>query len=84
MADACCGGDTVVEPLEVAAAREEPPVRLRDVSELRRAAVAGVLLVLAFAAEWIAHLTVVALILFWAALLVGASTFVPGTLRRLA
>lgn len=84
MADACCGGGTVVEPLlEVAAAREEPPVRLRDVSELRRAAVAGVLLVLAFAAEWIAHLPVVALILFWAALLVGASTFVPTTLRRL-
>lgn len=84
MADACCGGDTVVEPLEVATARDEPAVRLRDVSELRRAAVAGVLLVLAFAAEWLAQAHVVAQILFWAALLVGASTFVPGTVRRLA
>ncbi|MDO5684159.1 MAG: cation-translocating P-type ATPase [Propionibacteriaceae bacterium] len=85
MADGCgCDHDDDVEPLEVADAQQQPQVRLRDISELRRAAVAGVLLIIAFALEGLAHLPIAALIAFWAALVVGASTFVPGTLRRLA
>ncbi len=80
MSDACCGDDEA-RPGEEAGERE--PERLWEVSELRAAAAAGMLLVGALTAGWVGSDTV-ALLLNAAALLVGASTFVPETLRRLA
>lgn len=81
MSDACgCGHDAPPSGDE-SAARE--PERLWDVSEIRFAAVSGVFLL----ASWIASLAgavpMLVLALEVAALLAGAYTFVPSTLRRL-
>ena len=82
MSDACgCGND---EPTaEGAEENEHEPERLVDVSELRAAAVAGVLLLGGYAAGWAGGPDLLGRVALWAALLVGASTFVPSTLRRL-
>ena len=78
MSDACgCGSDS--KPGE---AGEREPERLWEVSELRAAAVAGVLLAAGLIASR-AGAAGVDVVVNVAALLVGASTFVPGTLRRL-
>ena len=83
MTDACCGNDEPrndddVEP------QEHEPERLWEVSELRFAAAAGVFLIAGFLAglnnspEWaVTSLNGIALAL-------GAWTFVPSTLKRLA
>ncbi|NNM47829.1 heavy metal translocating P-type ATPase [Knoellia koreensis] len=83
MSDACgCGHD---EPTtEGAEESEHEAERLVDVSELRAAAVAGVLLLAGYATGWAGGPDLLGQVLLWAALLVGASTFVPSTLRRLA
>ncbi|MBW0088819.1 cadmium-translocating P-type ATPase [Pseudonocardia sp. KRD-184] len=83
MSDACgCGGD---EPSAKGDAGEErEPERLWEVSELRAAAVAGVLLAASLVVGWSGGPDLVELALQLAALGVGAWTFVPSTLRRLA
>ncbi|MFF9018139.1 heavy metal translocating P-type ATPase [Streptomyces sp. NPDC014870] len=78
MADACCATDA---PRAVSAAEAvaTPPVAaVWRVRELQAAAASGVLLLLSLflPAPWSTGAT-------WAALLVGAATFVPGTLRGL-
>ncbi|MBF6439584.1 heavy metal translocating P-type ATPase [Nocardia cyriacigeorgica] len=80
MSDACgCGHD---EP--TGEAEEHEPEKLWQVSELRAAAVAGVLLVAALVVGWTGGPGPVELVLEIAALAVGAYTFVPSTLKRLA
>ncbi|WP_043735992.1 MULTISPECIES: heavy metal translocating P-type ATPase [Nocardia] len=83
MSDACgCGHD---EPTgENGEAEEREPEKLWEVSELRAAAVAGVLLVAALIVGWTGGPRLVELGLETAALLVGAYTFVPSTFKRLA
>ncbi|WP_043737288.1 heavy metal translocating P-type ATPase [Nocardia asiatica] len=81
MSDACCGPD---EPTSGSGEVEErEPEKLWEVSELRAAAVAGVLLVAALITGWAGGPRAVELSLEAAALLVGAYTFVPSTLKRL-
>ena len=77
MSDACCGHDApgVGDPPEAE--------RVWDVSELRAAAVAGVLLAGALVSWWVDAPRWVVLALQASALLAGASTFVPSTLKRL-
>jgi cation-transporting ATPase G len=86
VSDACgCGPDEPrvdAETGEVVAERE--PERLWEVSELRAAAVAGVLLGASLIVGWTGGPGPVELALQVAALAVGAWTFVPSTLRRLA
>ncbi|MEU4710829.1 cation-translocating P-type ATPase [Nocardia salmonicida] len=82
MSDACgCGHD---EPTADGEGEEREPEKLWEVSELRAAAVAGVLLVAALIVGWTGGPRPVELGLEIAALLVGAYTFVPSTLKRLA
>ena len=82
MSDACgCGHD---DPVNEAAETEGEPERLWEVPELRAAAVAGVLLVGGYAVGWFDGPAVLKELLLWAALGIGACTFVPSTLRRLA
>ncbi|MEV0768530.1 heavy metal translocating P-type ATPase [Nocardia salmonicida] len=82
MSDACgCGHD---EPTADGEAEEREPEKLWEVSELRAAAVAGVLLVAALIVGWTGGPGPVELGLEIAALLVGAYTFVPSTFKRLA
>jgi cation-transporting ATPase G len=82
VSDACgCGSDEPRGTEEKAEERE--PERLWEVRELQAAAVAGVLLLGGLIAGW-AGSSVTALAFNVAALLVGAYTFVPSTLRRLA
>jgi cation-transporting ATPase G len=57
--------------------------RLWHVSELRAAAIAGALLAGAFVSGWADAPRSVALVLQALALVIGASTFVPSTLKRL-
>ena len=81
MSDACgCSHD---EPDVGQEDLEEEPQRLVDVHELRAAAVSGVLLLAGYVTGWSGGPYAVEQVLLWAALLVGASTFVPTTLRRL-
>ena len=79
MSDACCGDD---KP-ETAAEEAEEAVGFWQVTEIRAAAVAGVLLL----TGWVLSLTGgpewLRLVLEIGALLVAAWTFVPSTLRRL-
>ncbi len=82
MSDACgCGHD---EPTADGETEELEPEKLWEVSELRAAAVAGVLLVAALIVGWTGGPRPVELGLEIAALLVGAYTFVPSTFKRLA
>ncbi|MFF5035618.1 heavy metal translocating P-type ATPase [Nocardia salmonicida] len=82
MSDACgCGHDETTGDGE---AEEREPEKLWEVSELRAAAVAGVLLVAALIVGWTGGPRPVELGLEIAALLVGAYTFVPSTFTRLA
>ncbi|MGH3520592.1 MAG: heavy metal translocating P-type ATPase [Haloechinothrix sp.] len=82
MSDACgCDHD---EPRTDEANDEHEPERLWQVSELRFAAVSGVYLLAALIAGWADAARPVELTLEAVALAVGAWTFVPATLRRLA
>ncbi|MFI7190033.1 heavy metal translocating P-type ATPase [Nocardia nova] len=81
MSDACCGHD---EPGENGEPEEREPKKLWQVSELRAAALAGALLLAALISGWADAPRAATLGLEAAALLVGASTFVPSTLKRLA
>jgi len=76
-----CGCD---EPRSEGEETEHEAERLVDVSELRAAAVAGLLLLGGYATGWAGGPDLLGQVLLWAALLVGAWTFVPSTLRRLA
>jgi cation-transporting ATPase G len=81
VSDACGCDEPTTEGAEE---NEQEAERLVDVSELRAAAVAGVLLLAGYATGWAGGPDLLGQVLLWAALLVGASTFVPSTLRRLA
>ncbi|GAA3845266.1 heavy metal translocating P-type ATPase [Amycolatopsis tucumanensis] len=81
MSDACgCGHD---EPATGEEAEEHEPARLWQVKELQFAAVSGVFLLAALIAGWAGAPRPVELVLEVAALLAGAYTFVPSTLKRL-
>ncbi|WNB84747.1 heavy metal translocating P-type ATPase [Cellulomonas sp. ATA003] len=82
MSDACGCGDDETTPAGKDAEEHEAE-RFWQVKELQFAAVAGVLLLGALIAGAQDQPTV-QLALNWAALLVGAWTFVPSTIRRLA
>ncbi|MCC9185743.1 heavy metal translocating P-type ATPase [Mycolicibacterium mageritense] len=78
MSEACgCGSDDRDED-------EREPERLWEVSELRAAAAAGVLLLAGYVVGWADGPRPVEVSLYALALAVGAWTFVPSTLRRLA
>ena len=80
MSDACgCGDD---EPVGEEAEEHEPE-RLWQVKELQFAAISGVFLLAALIAGWAGAARPVELVLEVAALLAGAYTFVPSTLKRL-
>lgn len=82
MSDACgCGHD---EPATDEQSEDHQPERLWEVSELRLAAASGVLLLAALIAGWADVAHPVVLTLEAVALAVGAYTFVPSTLTRLA
>ncbi|ROS26268.1 cation-translocating P-type ATPase [Cellulomonas sp. PhB150] len=81
MSDACGCSDDETTPAGQDAEEHEPE-RLWEVSELRFAAVAGALLLAGLVAGSMDQSTA-ATLLNWVALLVGAWTFVPTTLRRL-
>ncbi|MDB1087494.1 cation-translocating P-type ATPase [Streptomyces sp. ACA25] len=81
MSDACGCGD---EQPTVEGAERRAPEKLWEVGELRAAAVAGVLLLAALTAGWTGASGTVVTVLNGLALVVGAWTFVPVTLRRLA
>ncbi|NED20603.1 cadmium-translocating P-type ATPase [Streptomyces sp. SID9913] len=81
MSDACGCGD---EKNTVEGEEERAPEKLWEVSELRAAAVAGVLLLAGLIAGWAGASDTVVTALNALALVVGAWTFVPSTLRRLA
>ncbi|WP_280184427.1 MULTISPECIES: heavy metal translocating P-type ATPase [Nocardia] len=81
MSDACgCGHD---EPV-TGEAEEHEPEKFWEVDELRWAAVSGVFLVASWITGWIGGSELAVTVLEWAALLTGAYTFVPSTLKRLA
>ncbi|MCV7303554.1 cadmium-translocating P-type ATPase [Mycobacterium barrassiae] len=82
MSDACgCGHD---EPTTDEQAEEHEPERLWQVRELQFAAISGVLLLAALIAGFADAARPVVLTLEALALVVGAYTFVPSTLKRLA
>ncbi|MCX5173888.1 cation-translocating P-type ATPase [Streptomyces antibioticus] len=81
MSDACGCGD---EKKTAEGEEEHEPEKLWEVSELRAAAVAGVLLLAGLIAGWSGASDTVVTVLNALALVVGAWTFVPSTLRRLA
>jgi cation-transporting P-type ATPase G len=85
VSDACgCGDEPRVDDGATELAAEREPERLWEVSELRAAAVAGVLLGASLVVGWSGGPAPVELALQVLALAVGAWTFVPSTLRRLA
>ena len=79
MGEACgCGSDD--RPGE----DEQEPERLWEITELRAAAVAGVVLLAGYVVGWSGGPHAVEIGLYALALVIGAYTFVPSTLRRLA
>lgn len=80
MSDACCGHD---EPTVTEDGEEREPERFWQVTEIRAAAVAGVLLLAGLIVGWTGGPDVVKLGLEAAALAVAGYTFVPSTLKRL-
>ncbi|MEU0124279.1 cation-translocating P-type ATPase [Streptomyces albidoflavus] len=81
MSDACGCSD---EKKTVDGEEEHEPEKLWEVSELRAAAVAGVLLLAGLIAGWAGASDTVVTVVNALALAVGAWTFVPSTFRRLA
>jgi cation-transporting ATPase G len=84
MSDACGCGDDDKPTAEAGEAEEHEPERFWEVSELRAAALAGLLLLAGLIASWTAAPDLVETGLQAAALAVAGWTFVPSTLRRLA
>ncbi len=81
MSDACgCGHD---EPLPESDEEHEPE-KLWQVTEIRAAAVAGVLLLAGLIVGWTCGSHPVEVTLYVLALLIAGYTFVPSTLKRLA
>jgi cation-transporting ATPase G len=80
VSDACCSHD---EPGTGDEGEEHAPERLWEVAELRAAAVSGVFLLAALVTGWTKAPRPVPVLLEALALLVGAYTFVPSTLKRL-
>ena len=79
MSDACgCGHDESTDEVE-----DHEPERLWEIRELQFAAVSGVLLLAALIGGWTDAPRPVVLALEAVALIVGAYTFVPSTLKRL-
>ncbi|MDP0400531.1 heavy metal translocating P-type ATPase [Tsukamurella strandjordii] len=79
MSDACgCGHD------EPAGEDEQAPEHWWQVRELQAAAAAAIFLLAAYIVGWSGGPQRLSLVLEWIALLIGAWTFVPSTLRRLA
>lgn len=76
--DACCDGEDNEDN------EDREPEQLWQVAKLRRAAFSGVLLTASLVAAWAYPLWPVVLGLKALALAVGASTFVPSSLKRLA
>ena len=83
MSDAC-GCDDDKPTTEAGEAEEHEPERFWEVSELRAATLAGLLLLAGLVASWLDAPDVVETGLQAAALAVAGWTFVPSTLRRLA
>ncbi|GAA3717479.1 cation-translocating P-type ATPase [Microlunatus aurantiacus] len=85
MSDACgCGDDEPRSGDATEAGEDREPERLWEVSELRFAALSGLFLLGALIVGWAApSRTTEVLLLEVVALLLGAWTFVPSTLRRL-
>ncbi len=82
MSDACgCGHD---EPAVSEDGQEREPEKFWQITEIRAAAVAGVLLVAGLIVGWTGGPHPLELTLEGAALVVAGYTFVPSTLRRLA
>ncbi|WP_031511332.1 heavy metal translocating P-type ATPase [Streptomyces megasporus] len=81
MSDACGCGD---EKKTTEGEEEHEPEKLWEVSELRAAAAAGVLLLAGLTAGWSGASDTVVTVINALALAIGAWTFVPSTLRRLA
>ncbi|MFB7919297.1 heavy metal translocating P-type ATPase [Streptomyces sp. NPDC056061] len=81
MSDGCGCGD---EKKTAEGEEEREPEKLWEVTELRAAAVAGVLLLAGLIAGWSGASDTVVTVLNALALSVGAWAFVPSTLRRLA
>lgn len=80
MSDACgCGSDEDRPGGE----SEREPERLWEITELRAAAVAGVVLAAGYITGWSGGPRPVEIGLYGLALAIGAYTFVPSTLRRL-
>ncbi|MDQ5975616.1 MAG: cation-transporting P-type ATPase, partial [Actinomycetota bacterium] len=81
MSDACgCGGD---DDDPTGTQSEDEPERIWQISELRAAAFAGVALLAGYIVGWGGGPHPIQIGLYAVALLTGAWTFVPGTLRRL-
>jgi cation-transporting ATPase G len=80
MNDACCDH----EPPSARSEAEQEPERLWQVSGLRFAGAAGVLLASGYAATWAGAPAAAGLAFKVGALSLAAWTFVPGTLRRVA
>ncbi|MBN3458458.1 heavy metal translocating P-type ATPase [Mycolicibacterium sp.] len=77
MSEACgCGSDERSDD-------EHEPERLWEITELRAAAVAGVVLLAGYVVGWAGGPRPVEIGLYALALAIGAYTFVPSTLRRL-
>ncbi|WP_433498801.1 heavy metal translocating P-type ATPase [Sphaerimonospora sp. CA-214678] len=84
MSDACgCGDDEPRPAGEAAGAGDQEPERLWQVSELRWAAVSGMLLLAGYSTGWAGGPSWAQLGLQGVALVAGAWTFVPSTVRRL-
>ncbi|ORA60884.1 MULTISPECIES: heavy metal translocating P-type ATPase [Mycobacteriaceae] len=83
MSDACCGH---AEPAgsDADGGHQREPERLWEVSELRFAALAGVVLLAGYVVGWTGGLRPVEIGLQATALAIGGYTFMPSTLRRLA
>ncbi|WP_137811183.1 cation-translocating P-type ATPase [Gordonia sp. GAMMA] len=79
MSDACGCGHA-----EPAGEDEQAPEHWWQVRELQAAAAAAAILLAAYIVGWTGGPEPIALALEWVALLIGAWTFVPSTLRRLA
>lgn len=82
--DACCGPE--LAPIfgskkRVTMGRPSRPSWWRDIA-LLPSLVSGIALVIGFGLPWI-NLDFAAIVLHWIALIAGAYTFIPGTIRRL-
>ncbi|MGB5151614.1 MAG: cation-translocating P-type ATPase [Mycobacterium sp.] len=81
MSDTCCGHDDSGPDRDE---RERGPEKLWQVSEIRAAALAGVLLLAGLIVGWAGGPGPVTLVAEAAALVIAGATFVPSTLKRLA